>query len=457
MIISTSKSDIMLKRAFDKGKTSIISIDRMLEQFSLDPAVAEPVRECYIVTNEDISAARLKTKFEQAAAAKHPNTKIIFINKSSKPIYPQGLPGVDAILQKPKSQDITQAVSAVIASSVVQDAIDYGSAENSIPQYTVPTPEPAPTPMGGFDEGMLGGDEPPEAPPLPMPPRPEPEPEPAPAPQDSESALVGRIKNAGSVSDVSVLMREIEASQLIKDLVESNSTYAGIEEKLKSLNDTIFTIMNDTSIKSLDEKLSKVRAILHDKAFFSSKGNTLIEQRLEEVIDAICAQTSALLQSRLDEIDTAIRKIQTQRDFDATHARLSGLNEEKANLITELMTLQVEIEDIFRASDKLTIGTATAIATDAENPTGHEMIDMHLRARGTQVIEDDTHTAIRTALELSVNEIPSTAKELKRKVVVMRKMLSDMFDMDAEIIAAQQAQINFLKAQIGRASCRERV
>ena len=134
MIISTNKSDTMLKRSLGKNQTSIIAIDKMIEQFSLDPQVTNPVRDAYVVTNEDISAARLKTKFEQALATKHPAVKIIFINKSTRPIYQNGLPGLDVILQKPKPADITQAISAVIASSTVVEAI----VPQAAPTMTIP-------------------------------------------------------------------------------------------------------------------------------------------------------------------------------------------------------------------------------------------------------------------------------------------------------------------------------
>lgn len=452
MIVSTNKSDTMLRRTFEKNKTSVMAIERMIEQFSLDPTITDPVRECYIVTNEDISASKTKAQFEQAAACKHPNVKIIFINKSARPIYPNGLQGVDAVLQKPKPGDIQQAVSAVIATGVVKDAvIDYGTpTQMPIPEYQPnPVPEPART-VGVFDESILE-DKPAEPDPVaeevPLVPEPEPVPaEPEPEVSEKDSALVGRIRQAGTVSDISVLMREVQASELIKDLIESNSTYSGIEEKLKSMNDTIFSILSDTRIGSLDEKLSKIRAILHDKAFFSAKGNTLIEQRLEEVIDAICMQTSSLLQTRLNEIDTSIRKMQSQRDFDVNHARLSGLNEERANIIIELRTLQVEIDDIFKSADRLTISTATHIAEGADNVTGNEMINMHLKARGAQVLSDDTINAVRAALELSSDKVPASFKEMKMKVISTIRVISKLFDLDSEIIAAQQAQINFLKA-----------
>lgn len=447
MIIATNKSDTMLRRSFEKGKTLVISAEKMFEQFSIDPTLQQPERWCYIITNEDISAARLKKKFEESAAAKHPNTKIILINKSAKPLYPNGLAGVDAILQKPKPDDVKQAVSMIIEKTDMSGVAMYAQPMG----VGIPTFDPGeipPSPVMGFQEEML--DEVPEVEPeqVELPPIPEPvyQAPPIPEPQIGSSELVDRIQSAGKVSDVSVLMREVTASNLIKDLVNSNSTYAGIEEKLKSLNDTIFAIISDTRTKSLDEKLSKVHAVLHDKAFFSAKGNTLIEQRLEEVIDMVCTRTSELLKSRLDEIDGAIKRQQATKDMGTNHARLSGLNEERANIIIELRTLEEEINDIFKACDRVVVDTATYIAEGSDNITGNDMINMHLKSRGTTVVSEDTITAIRAAFEMTAGKVPETFKKLKVSIIAMLQVMSKLFDLDAEIIAAQQMQINYLKA-----------
>lgn len=525
MIISTTKSDTMLKRSIGKNKTSIIAIDKMIEQFALDPTVTNPIRDAYVVTNEDISASRLKTKFEQALTTKHPAVKIIFINKGSKPIYPNGLEGLDVILQKPKPDDITQAISAVMSSGTITDAVipeaqqtldipEFNPAfarrgkNDMVDQYTMGNDDLGPEQQQGqtvgmefdfanggvesstivgegeeLDNGTFNQDMQPnyftlsgigivttyqdgsflaengvvyDANGNPIPAA---EPyfnnieqpefqqvEQPPAFEDRDSVLAQRIRETNTVADISQLTKNLQASALIKDLIETNSTYAGIEEKLKALNDTIFNILGDNNIKSLDEKLSKVRAILHDKAFFSAKGDTIIEQRLEEVVEMICSQTSSLLQSRLNEIDTAIRRVSAHRDSENNSARLTGLNEERANIIVELRTLEMEINQIFRATDTLIMTTATRIAETADNITGNDMINMHLKARGTTVVSDETVTAVRAALELSSDKVPDTFTEMKIKVIGMIKLLSKLFDLDQEIIAAQQAEINFLKA-----------
>ena len=441
MIISTTKSDALLKRALGKNQVSVISVEKMIDQFSLDPTITTPVRDAYVITNEDISAARIKSKFEQSVANKHPAVKIIFINKSSKPIYETGLPGIDAIMQKPKPAELTKTISEIIVSATVQSSVqNYEAPTVTIPEWSPKTEsEPEVTPVAPVVETPVVEQ------PIIEAPIEEPAYE-APVVETRKSQLMEQLENAGKVADISVLVREITASTLIKDIIENNSTYAGIEEKLKSLNDVIFVIMSDPTV-SLDEKLSKVRSLLHDKAFYSAKGDTIIEQRLEEVIDCICSRTSALLQSRLDEIDTAIRYSITAKEQENMSPRLAGLNEERANLIIELRKLETDIADIFRSCDMLTMSTATHIAETADNLTGNEKINAMVRARGTSVISEETVNAIRASLELASGKVPSEFSQMKLKVLNMIKLLGKLFDCDQEIIAAQQAVINFLKSQ----------
>lgn len=448
MILATSRSDVMLKKSLGKGQTTITTLERMCEQFKLDPTTATPVRDAYVITNEDISSTKTKTLFEQSLATKHPATKIIFINKSTKPIYQNGLAGIDAILQKPKPQTISQTISAVISADTMIEEINRAPTTiGEIPVYnpeTVHKSEPiteSAQPDIKEEEEEVKKEE------LILDPVTEFKDVPVTEIMQEESNIVKRIKSAGSVADVSIIAREIQATTLIKDLVESNSTYAGIEEKLKSLNDIIMNILSDVRIKSLDEKLSKIRAVLHDKAFFASKGDTLIEQRLEEVIDAICSQTSALLQTRLDEIDTAIRRSRECKDMGTNNTRLSGLNEIRANLTLELRTLETEIADIFRSTDRLIISTATKLSEASDKITDNEMINTQLKARESYIISDETHTAVRAALELASDKVPEEFKILKLKIVSMNKLLSKLCDIDDEIIAAQQVLINFLKSK----------
>lgn len=443
MIICTSKSSSTLIKALGRNQSSVIAIDTMLDQFSIDPTITTPRRDAYIVADEDLRATKIRQKFEQVVQTKHPATKIIFLNKGKKPMYPNGLAGVDVFINNAKPQEISAAISSVINSGQVSEVVENVAAKTElIPNFT-----PEQTPINTFEQ-------PEETPVQEYVPEvtlevPIPEPEPViqsePEPIVQKSQIVERIEKTRSFADVSVVARELTATALIKELYESNSTYAGIEEKLKSINDMIMLTMGDTTL-GVEDKLAKVRALVHDKAFFASQGDTLIEQRMEEVIDTLCKHSSQLLDSRLAEIDYAIRQIRTQKELDTGCARLGGLNEERINLILELRTMEMEIKELFKNTDDLIVSTTAEIAQRTVDITGSELYNAHLRSRGTTVASDETKAAIHAAMEVSSTTVPETFKEMKLKVVNMISLLGKLFELDREIIVAQQQTINYLKA-----------
>lgn len=438
MIISTSKADMMVKRCIGKGQSAINSIDKMLDQFALDPRVSVPPCDVYIVTNEDISANRLREKFEQALAMKHPATRVILINKAAKPIYPNGLPGLDILLQRPDPDSITRAISKVMEDKQVNEIVESTETNVDIPAYE---PEPVYEPEPEPEQEVELEQEEPELPEIEEPEYEEPEKE----VQPRESDIISRIKMAGTVSDVSVVTREITAANLIKDLYNTNSTYAGIEDKLRVTNEAIYNIMSDPNIKTLKEKLDKIHGFLHDKMFFRAQGDTIIEQRLEEVIDTICDKTSSLLDEKLGQIDQAIRKSYTDKDMENMSPRLAGLNEARANLIIELTTLQQEVLDIYKRCDMITSSTVTEIAAQANDPTSNEIINTQLKAHGQNIVSDETLDAIRAAIDMTSTKVPDEFKQMRLKISIVLGTLRKLFDYDQEIITAQQAVINWLK------------
>ena len=365
--------------------------------------------------------------------------------------YPNGLQGIDVTLTKPKGDDITKVLSSVMDESDVLTI----QADDNLNNVNIPTFNPAdsPSPMGApmpdyepelpIEAQNQFTEEEPITIDIPEPVN-EPIPEPIDEPQSSD--LLDRINSSRKVADISVITREIKSGELIKDLINSNSTYAALEGKLKSINEAIALIMNDKYIPTLDEKLSKIRGLVHDKDIYASKGDTLIELRLEEIVDTICSKTSSLLDSRLAEIDTAIKNAKKFKEDDGGNARLAGLNEQRVNLILELRTLEYEISDIFKNTNDVIINTTVAMAEKAADITGDGILNAHIRSRGTILVSDETIGAVRASLELAADKSNAEFKEMKLKVVSMIKLLDELFDLDRQIIAAQQATINYLKA-----------
>ena len=442
MIICTKNADTLARRAFESNEVAVGDFNAMLQQLPVDPTISSPRRDAYIFTSDDIRNPKVRQAFLSAVQNKHSKAIVILIAKQSKsPITIESCPQLNEVLVRPKPAQLKAVVAQQV--SINADKTIVHSAGEDIPQIDE---NPVPN-LGAFDEAeeqeevkivfeeQLPIEEP----------QPEIQPEPEPKP-DRESELVRRISQAGCVGDAAVLARELTASAVIKDMMESSQSYAAAEEKLKAIQNNIYSIMCSSEIPTLEEKLDKVRALLHDKNYYRSKNDTLIEQRVEEVIDTLLETTKSLVEERLNEIDTAIVNNRVNDRVEKDFGRLAGITEERANLIMELAVLSREVIDIAKASDSFIVDSIGYIAQCATDLTGNELLNARLRLENEQILSDETLIAIKSGLEVSADRLPSEYKQLQLKVQVLLNKLNKLFDLDKETIAAQRAYINFLKA-----------
>lgn len=573
MIISTKCASALIRRTVGQGKNSIISIDAMIDQFAVDPTMSSPKKDLFIVCDEDLINKRTAAKFQQAIATKHPDVKILFINKKAKMMFENGLEGIDIMLKTPKPDEIATAISKLAVGALdekvakklgaaqaekipKQEKVDKRNSggafknkrqqelaerkrraeqaqvmfnpaghvitelENQLryatdadgnrylidmagnaapldnfgnPIYVDEMGAPLPlelTPLvtrieyaeellktnpdkvrelaqanpeyaqalrqmqeelktvdevpinDGFNPEVQQSGDVLNVEPTDYQDRPGPVEN---ISMDTESNILHRIEETNDVADITVLMKEMKATALVKDLFQTNATYSGIEEKLKSLRDAIYTIMHDRSISSLDDKLTKVYALTHDKAFYSAKGDTLIEQRLEEIVNVIVNQTKATLASELDEIRTAISRSVKAYSVQDVPARLSGLAEERADLIVQLRRLQQRINSIYTDTDSLIMGTAEYIGKNAIQLSGDEDIDTHIRARGNVIVADETRTAMTSAIELSQDKLPDTFAEMEMDIKSLLNTINRLIEVDDEVAQARDTLIDRLQ------------
>lgn len=576
MLVSTKNSDAIIRKALagNKRASTTIAFPKMIEQFALDPNATQPTRQCYIVTNDDITSNREKQQFEAAAASKHVDTKIIFINKGSKEMYKDGCPGIDLVLQKPNDVQLKEALAKVISGEVesrterelgaatiehitqapegagkgyklsrerakrperrgrgsvsvsatgmpivvvegkqmfISQATDedgtpveppkYYAVANSgefMPTYPDGTPiecdeygnildpniilnddgepvfdedgvvllqdiavmetEGATTAedvltsnvnnLKTYDEVENESNQSTEGgadfftPPVGMDIA-----EPTShVNTDTKSNIAGRLEDATKVSDLSILLREMNASAVIKDLIQTNSTYYGIEEKLRAISDAVFVIMNDKSYTTAEERFNKIHALMHDRAFYNAQGNTLIEQLTMEIVDTIVTKATGIINKRIGEIDTAIKN-SAQGDWEQDQpAKLAGLADERASIVVELASLEADIKQLMLHTDGFIKDVGNEIATRTDLITGDEDVDLWFKARGAAVTDAASVSALKSLLHLSA-DVPEQYKELEHKIKTEQMLLRKLLQIEEEIAEAQKLVIERMKSR----------
>lgn len=447
MIIISNTVDTIMRKAVSPSKLATNAVVASIKQLGIDPTVMNPPRDAYIFSSDDVKNQKVKKQLTDALEHKHPNVKVIFIEKNGKKLaLSADVPGIDGYIIQPQPKPLADLIGKILSGDVsdvlpvdsqvvdrISDLPPAVTEEYVPPVIQEPEPEPEPEPI---EEPVVELPEPPVVEEQPV----------FEQPVDVLSPLAQQIEAAPTVAEVSVLTREITSTELIKEMLKTNSSYAQIEERLQTINDQIFQIMHDESIPTLEAKMNKIRSIVHDKEYWLAKGNTLLEERIELLVDTICRCTSEKVEARLDEINVSLNKIRQVRQEYGDNARLGGLNEERINIIIELRNLENDIQNIFTNTDEFINDSTLRITQSILSPCNNDWFDAHLKAAGSTVISEETLNVIKSVLSISEDKITEQFKTLLLKVVTMIQLCNKLLELDKEIIVAQAETIKYLKA-----------
>lgn len=442
MIVCTRTGDSLSRSAFGKNNVAVSKIDAMMDAFKLDPNLTKPSKEAFVITSDDVRSPKVKQQFLTAAATKHKDVKIVYIIRSGKDDTAVGN-GIDVVLTKPKPDELAEVLRNLVE-TIASKAPIMSSADEIPKGIEKYTPKEFQQEDKQNDQQELEVNQVEEEPEELHVPQPEEVVEDY-APTKRTSSMVDRINECNKVADIHILTKELTAAAVVKDLIKENQEYASIENKLKGIQEKMYTIMADKSIKSLEERLDRVRALVYDKEYYKAKNNTVIEQRIEDIIKTITEKTKALLTERLRELDDAILNTNSLIGGNIDFTRLAGINDERANMILELSILDKEIRNIFYNADTLVHTVAAGISESEADLTGNPLINAHIRMRGEHVVSEsslDTLINILSTCERTSDEF----KDAINQISIMQKKLNKLLDLDKETIAAQTQIINYLRA-----------
>lgn len=456
MIECTRTMDGLVSSAFE-GNVSISDLKKMMSRFALDPNVSTIAREAFIVSDADLNRRTLKD-FEKAAANKHEDVVIVYVAKKGQAQFKE-MPGVNAILEKPSAEELREAVFGIIENItqkhgvvpvtgvVTEGAKDFSKLEIN-ENYEGLTDEFG-RPLE-FDLNPVTED-------IPVPVEEEPvevkipeltEPE-AVDPQpditfDKPDELIDRIKMCDKVADINVLTRELTATRVIKEMIGNTADYTGIEERLKGINEKIQALYLDTTIPEAD-KLDKVRALLYDKGYYQAKTNSIIEQRVEELIKTVTEKTQECLNKRCAELDRAITNYASSTKAPLDTARVAGLIDDRANILLEITALREEVQSIYMKVDKFAGEVVGDIAKDSVVRTGSPLLDARMRLAGDTVVPAQTTEIIERILSMADNK-SEEFKEANRKLIILNQKLQTVMNLDKELIDALTQTIELLQS-----------
>lgn len=457
MIECTRTMDGLVSSAFE-GNVSISDLKKMMSRFALDPNVSTIAREAFIVSDADLNRRTLKD-FEKAAANKHEDVVIVYVAKKGQAQFKE-MPGVNAILEKPSAEELRETVFGIIENItqkhgvvpvtgvVTEGAKDFSKLEIN-ENYEGLTDEFG-RPLE-FDLNPATEDEPVHVDEEPVevkiPEITEPE-EINPQPDvtfDKPDELIDRIKMCDKVADINVLTRELTATRVIKEMIGTTADYTGIEERLKGINEKILALYLDVTIPETD-KLDKIRALLYDKGYYQAKTNSIIEQRVEELIQTVTEKTQECLNKRCAELDRAIVNYASSTKAPLDTTRVASLVDNRANILLEITALREEVQNIYMKVDKFAGEVVGNIAEESVVPvTGISLLDARMRLAGDSVVPAQTTETIERILSMADSK-SEEFKEANRKLIILNQKLQTVMNLDKELIDALTQTIELLQS-----------
>lgn len=377
MIVVTKTSDVMLKGVLDPNNTFVSKIENIISALPLDPNNFNPAREVYVVTSDDIRNVKLKKMFIDALPTKHQATSIIFIDKVGRPIDGLDLTYLETFLSKPKKDTLKQAFEDVIRDIENKKQVKTTNVVSKIEDFkpVVGNSEEENQEELFNPEDLIKVDVPEE--------------QVDEAPKQDPTTLLSRIRMAENWASLNVVCQELNSSKILQELNAKNESYRQSEVHIVTLKENITAILSNPAY-TVEEQLTKIRALLHDKMLIKTKTNLVQEQAIEETIMAVVDKARSYITSMTDDFNRdIITAFASKAHTEAPNVRLATILEERSKLLLELTTMDVELKQLAERC-RLTINTTNDdMAENSQATTGSPILDSQLKVRYGNIVPEN--------------------------------------------------------------------
>lgn len=447
MIICSTSLDVLTRRALGKETVSVGTISNIINVLALDPSIEEPKRELFIIGEQDIMKPKVRLQFLEAVSKKHPAVKVLIIARAKSDLK-EGK-GINKVITTTDPDKLSEVVAELVESKIVARKEVHGSDVEAPTAYvpvefktTAPEKVSTEAPHESAVEELKKEDTI-----LPkVEERVREEEEEVYTEEEAWNRIVERVRQCHTIADVAILTREITATGVVKDVLRENQEYATMEEQLNSLKQKIHSVMLDPAIPSIEEKWTKIRALSNNKAFYAAKTSNILAQRIDEIIGILSSKTRELLNERMADIDKVISGYRSGRMSQIEPARISGLMDKRARLIADAAALQKEVFTTFSETDNMITNAIEDVIKENTSTTGIPVVDDNLRARGEAITSEDGLQIIQHMLMTAVNNSDDYMK-YQNTIEVLNRKIALIINVDDEIIAAQNAALEYLTAK----------
>lgn len=379
MIVATKSGDVYLKGVVKPDKLLISRPESIGTSIRVDPAVEQPSKEAYVLTSDDLRNPKVRKEFLSNLAQKHPDSRVVFISRTNKTTPDIDPNAFDAFLSKPTTDAVREVLKQFAEDASSKAKFSARDMNAPIPEYKPAEPQ----------EETTQEEEPVEEPveevdvPVPVPVVEEPK-----STAEDDNYLLQRIRNAEHWAALNTVVSEVSAARIVQEVAAANAAFRQSEAYVTALSENITAIMANPSY-STQEKLTKVHSVLCDRAYVRSKTNSITEQAVENIIRAITEKATEFVSSYTDSIDESVIKAMACYEArEAPNSRLATIVENRAKVLLELNTMDLEIRGLYNICQKTLNDTVDNITSDSSPTTGSPILDSQVQNRAGVIVPE---------------------------------------------------------------------
>lgn len=445
MVVATKSVDALLKGLIKPDELMFSKIDAIAKFIQLDPSISSPKKDLFIISSDDMKNVKMRNDFVDALSKKHPLTLILYVNKTGKAV--QGLEDnkFDRVIVKPTKQTMRDIIIELVTESErkreFQASQEIGEIDSFNPQF--PDRIDVEDREGRLDHSKKKE----ESTPIDVPEDAKEDIEQTTTSSDgqTEFTLLERIKQAENWASIATIAKEVNASKIVQEIASTNAAFRQTETYITALEENITGILANPE-NTINDKLSKVRATLHDKAVISAQNNSIIEQSVNQIILALVDKSKEFIQQQTDEINERLLVAFSRRPSDeAPNVKLSTIIEDRSKLLLELQSLDLELHGVASKCISTINDTVDSVVDSSVATTGSPILDSQMKARFGDIVPDNLITVLdnlfTTGSEMSdeFNKMSGTVTSTVRKVY----QLLALYREESEVLADT---IRYLKA-----------
>lgn len=259
----------------------------------------------------------------------------------------------------------------------------------------------------------------------------------------SYTNIESTIANMKSFDDWEIFKNMMSRDNLTRRLIEENSEYVGVLNMMEVLDKRISTVWRNPAL-SAEQKFEQIKDIGLERATLKASSNSITVQKIISVISAIALSAKAVVDEKVNSINTSLYKITSDKAMLMNTEELDKMIDSRMKTQEDLLNMAKGIVELYKSMDSLV--RDTCLNLDTGLPSDNAFINEMVKPIGTAMFQPQNTKELVNKLMLALQNNRVMTSQLETSVNAVIDLMFQLCNQDEEIIRYQQAKINMLQA-----------